>query len=129
MLLGRFSIAFVITVAMLLLFVLVGNLIGPGVTDYSDPIINGYRFNDAGHFEKTIIYKDDRNASKIVVDARVDSYFVDGDTLVVARRPREIYQEGGVTRSRLSASCEFYLINTISHTLTSVDKPPSLDCR
>lgn len=119
----------IVGVLFLLLIALASNFLGPGISDYSESIINGYSYNDAGHFERTIVYTDGQGSSSIVVNARVDDYLVNGDELVVARRPREVYDEGGVTNSRLSGNCEFLLVDTVKHTVIAIAKPSSLNCR
>lgn len=124
-----FKVVAVVGALSLLLVILASNLLGPGLSDYSETIVNGYSYDDAGHFEKTIVFTNSQGRSKIVVDARVDDYVVDGDTLVVARRPREVYREGDVTKSRLSISCEFLLVDTVTHTVTAVAKPAEMNCK
>ena len=124
-----FKVVVIVGALSLLLFALASNLLGPELSDYSESIINGYSYDDAGHFERTIIFTDGQGSSRIVVDARVDDYVIDGDTLVVARRPREVYREGDVTKSRLFISCEFLSINTVTHIVTAVAKPADLNCK
>lgn len=123
----KISLIFVLFVA--LSYFAVENILGPGVRDYSIEIVKGYSYSDAGHYEKTIIYTDSNGSSKIVVDARVDDYRVEDSKIYIARRPREIYEENGVTNSRLSAQCEYWEINTNNSKIRQIDPVDSLRCK
>lgn len=100
---------------LLIAFLLVG--CGPGVTDGSISISNGYRFDDAGNNEKAIIYFGDEREASIVIDARIDKYILEGNLIFVSRRPRELYKEAGVLKARISKNCEFWSINVKDHEL------------
>jgi hypothetical protein len=72
-----------------LLLLLIVNLLffyDPGVGNLPEPIINGYEYN--GYDEK-IVYQSEEFRPLTIIDSRVDEYRIDGDNLIVARRPRE----------------------------------------
>lgn len=75
-----------------------------------------------------IIFSDGTSRSHIVIDARVDDYRINDDVIYVARRPRDIYQKHGVTESRVSDHCEYWLINTLDSAVNQVDKINDLHC-
>lgn len=102
--------------------------LGPGAGDYSESLINGYGYHDAGHFERTIVFSEGEFA-RIVVDARVDDYLLKGNNLYVARRPRLIYRENGITKSRLAMECEYWVVNTVSHDVSRTDRAYGLACK
>lgn len=102
-------------------------MLGPGVSDYSTTLIGDYEYVDAGGYEKMIF--DDSN---IVVDARVDDYFVDGTKIYVARRPRMVHEATNrgrsAARSSLSSDCEYIVIDTFDHSVNYSGKSDSLSC-
>jgi len=56
--------------------------------DGETPIANGYSLSDSGGAGRVIVVRGNgRKFEGIVVDFRVDAYVLDGDRLVVARRP------------------------------------------
>jgi len=112
-----------ISLLIFIIFLIAASFIGPGVGDFSKPIINGYEYNFAGGDGIVIDYLGDDMPHKTIVDARVDEYRVDGDKLLVARRPREIYfDQDGAAIGRLLPICEYWTIDTKKHTtLKSVD--------
>ena len=112
------KVAKLVLVALVLfvsLYLVASQFLGPGVLDFSDPIINGYEYSDAGGYEKTIIYMGNERPRQIIIDSRVDEYRVDGDKLFVARRPVEVLKVGDVLESRLLAGCEYWLIHVKTH--------------
>lgn len=112
-----------------ILYLFLTNYLGPGVGDFSESILNNYFYNDSGHFEKTIVYLDKEGRPQIVIDARVDDYKLEGENLYVARRPREVYKEENVVKSRLSSECEYVFVNTNTHVKNKVSKIEGLSCR
>ena len=96
-------------------------LLGPGVGDFSDNIINGYEYDYAGGNERAIIYRGGERPNKIVIDARVEGYRAEGDKLFVVRRPREIYKDGDLTKGRLLNECEHWVIDTKNHQIEKVE--------
>lgn len=113
----------------MLLYIMATALLGPGIRDSSRPLLNGYIYNDAGHYEKTILRQIDRNNSKIIIDARVDGYKIDGDNIYIARRPREVHMEDRVVKSRLSSRCEYWQIDTVEHSAFQVSRVDDLSCK
>lgn len=110
------------------LYLVGSHFVGPGISDFEDPIINGYEYSDAGHYEKTIIYTGVERPKQIVVDARVDGYRIEGDSLFVARRPREGFKVGEVMHSRLKAECEYWVIDTKTHQIGRASESHGLRC-
>lgn len=104
---------------------------GPGVVDGKYPIINGYYYYDAGGWNKTIVYIDAKNKMTMVLDARLDRYRVIGNTIVVAMRP-VVDTNTNPIDVKVSNSCQHWLINTITHKVTKIDKSSAgneLSCR
>lgn len=104
---------------------------GPGNIDGAYPIKNGYLFYETGGNGKTIRYEEQRGWSVMVVPERVDAYEVDGDQIVVARRPADVVVVDGVADWRLGALCEYWSIDTKSHAvrrIADVSKWPSVRC-
>lgn len=118
-------VAFALTA---LLYLVAGQLLGPGVGDFSDPIINGYEYDDAGGYEKTITYRGNERSNQIIIDSRVDEYRVDGDRLFVARRPIEVFKVGDVMKSRLLGGCEYWVINVKTHRVEKTAESGGLRC-
>lgn len=96
-------------------YLIAGQFLGPGVGDFSDSLINGYQYDYSGGDERMIVYRGGERPNTIVIDARVDGYKVVDERLLVVRRPREIYQDDGITKSRLLNECEYWVINLNSH--------------
>lgn len=111
-----------------LLYFAAGQLLGPGVGDFEDPIINGYVYSYAGGYEKTIVYKGKERPNQIIIDARVDQYRVDGDKLFIAQRPVEIFKVGDITKSRLLNSCQYWIINVKTHYVEKTADVGGLRC-
>lgn len=96
---------------------------GPGI---GVPIINGYEYTDAGGYERMIT-----DQSRVVIDARVDGYKIEGDKIIVARRPRVTFYEGNqdqVLSSRLSGDCEYWAINIKTHRVEKSSEAHGLHC-
>ena len=94
---------------------------GPGVVDTTYPILNGYVFSDAGGPEKAIIYRGDAVPKGIVIDARVDKYRVVDNRIIVARRPEVLSKGTNPVTTKLSDTCEHWVIDTQTHAATRVD--------
>ena len=103
------------------IYLLASQFLGPGVGDFSDSLLNGYEYDYAGGDEKMIVYRGNDRPNIIVIDARVDAYKVVDERLLVVRRPREIYKDDGITKSRLLDECEYWVINTKSHQIEETD--------
>lgn len=93
---------------------------GSGSTDGEFPISDGYVLSDAGGNEKAIAYLDGRTLGPFVIDARVDSYIVDGRKIIVARRPVETVMRNGIADVVLSSTCEFWVIDTETHAVQQI---------
>lgn len=104
------------------LYFVAGKLLGPGVGDFTESLANGYEYYYAGGNERMIVYTGNERPETIVIDARVDDYRVVGDRLLVVRRPREIYQDGDVTKSKLFLKCEYWVINTKIHKIEKTQR-------
>ena len=126
---SAFRVMFFSMVLLVIIYFFLAIFAGPGVKDFSVDLVNGYSYQDAGHLEKVIVYSGGKSTSKIVVDARVDGYSVNEEMIYVARRPREIYQDKGVTKSRLSVSCEYWVINTIDSSVWQIEPINFLQCK
>jgi hypothetical protein len=103
--------------------------LGPGVKDFSSPIINGYEYFDAGGNERLIAYGGKERSQQVIIDSRVDEYRIDGNQLLVARRPREIFMEGATPNSRLLSVCEYWTIDTKTHQVTKASQVNGLSCK
>jgi hypothetical protein len=104
---------------------------GPGVTDGEISISDGYALSDAGGNEKMIVYREGKKLGNIVIDARVDDYFVDGKKIIVARRPAETVMRNGIADVKLLSTCEYSMIDTESRSvekIADVSKWPSVQC-
>ena len=122
-------IAIVLSV-MFFLYLVASIFLGPGASDYLIEIKGNYSYEDAGHFEKHIIFLDDKKKpSKIVIDSRVDDYIIDGDFIYVARRPVEYYKDGNIMKSNILNTCEYWRISTIDNTIQKTQPLPSLKCK
>lgn len=93
---------------------------GPGMTDGAYPIKDGYLLYDTGTNGKTIEYKDKKGVMNNVVRERADSYIVDGNKIIVARRPAEIVMRGGIADWKVSPTCEYWMINTETHAVEQI---------
>lgn len=114
-----------------MLYMVGRQFLGPGISDFSKPIINGYEYSDAGGYEKVIIYRGGERPPQMVIDARVDGHKIEGDKLIVARRPRETFYEGNqdqVLSSRLSGDCEQWVINVKTHLVEKTNEAQGLRC-
>jgi hypothetical protein len=104
---------------------------GSGSTDGEFPISNGYVLSDAGGNERAIAYVSGRTLGPFIIDARVDSYFVDGKRIIVARRPVETVMRNGIADVRLSPACEYWMIDTETHAvkqITDASRWPVVRC-
>ena len=110
-----------LTVGIFLSMLFAASFMGPGVKDYSYHLVNGYRYSDAGAGQTDIV----RTGKGIVIDARVDEYFVDGHIIYVAQRPM-IYEDisGKVISpiSKLSDFCVYWKINTKTHEIKEIER-------
>lgn len=105
---------------LLLVFAFLVAACGPGATDTTYPIADDYFYSDGSGFEKMIVYRGKAATRGIVVDARVDKYRVEGRRIVVARRPRLISENGGVSTTSLSNTCEHWVIDTDTHQVSQI---------
>lgn len=111
------------------LYLLASQFLGPGIGNASVPIVNGYEYDDAGGYEKAIIYKGSERPHQIVVDARVDDYKTEDDRLIVARRPRESHlAKDNALSSRLLPTCEYWVINVKTHQVEKTADSSGLRC-
>lgn len=112
-----------------ILYFLASKFLGPGLGDVSLEIANGYRYADAGHYEKVIVYRGSKRQTGIVIDARVDDYKTEGDQLLVARRPRvaELADDDAL-RSHLLPDCEYWIIDLKTHVVKQVTQLEGVRC-
>ena len=78
-----------------------------------------------------IIYRIGTEPGKIVVDARVDNYVLDGTKIIVARRPAETVMRNRIVGLELSPICEYWMIDTetnVIQQMTNADRWPSVRC-
>lgn len=124
------TVVVVTIVLVTILYFLGTQYLGPGVSDFSVPISNGYEYNDSGGYEKNIIYmgEDPGVTASIIIDSRVDDYKLVENKIFVSRTPREIYWVGDVPNSRLLSNCEFWVINTETHVVKRVSDSHGLRC-
>jgi len=116
----KFSVATI--VASLLLYLIAGSILGPGIRDYKKEILNDYEFSDAGGYEKMIIYSGKERRRGIVIDAQVDAYRVEGANILVAVTPRLIIEgDDKVLRTRLADKCEYWQIDTVAHVVRPIE--------
>ena len=101
---------------------------GPGVRDSSESIANGYEFVDSGGYEKVIVYKGMERPNEIVIDARVDAFRLEGNSVLVARRPRNVVVKDQVATARLSGECEYWTIDTGTHSIVQTPDSRGLRC-
>lgn len=98
--------------------------------DMSFEIVNGYRFSDAGGYEKSIDYSGSERNPGTIIDARVDSYKLEGKRIMVARRPRVTkLGEDDALHSSLQSNCEYWIVDAESHTSTQVEKINGMQCQ
>jgi hypothetical protein len=95
---------------------------GGGSRDFEVEIVDGYFFSDGGGDSRSIYLKSGGSLGPVGVDSRVDQYRVVDSRILVTRRPRVTFQSviGGVTvtDSRLAEVCEYWVIDTISDTVS-----------
>lgn len=114
---------------LLVVLLLGGRFLGPGVGDGATSIAAGYVYDDAGGYEKAIVYRGPDRVHTVVVDARVDEYRIDGTTLLVARRPRVTKQANDDTvDTSLLSVCEFWAIDLETHRVKKIPNPDGLHC-
>lgn len=72
-------------------FLLSSIIIGCGLDDYSQSLMNGYYYNDWGrHF---ITYKDTKNSELIVIDSEVINYQIENDILLASQIPKMLEEK------------------------------------
>jgi hypothetical protein len=111
------------------LYCLGSRYLGPGNADYAVAILGGYEFDDAGGYEKAIVYRGGAGPPTIVVDARVDAYEVVGNRIFVARRPRIVeLAADGAPNSRLLPTCEYWVVDTKTRDVYQVPARTGMTC-
>ena len=113
--------AFIACFIFVLLYFLGGRFLGPGITDFSESIVNGYRFIYTDRNGKMIVYRGKNRPNAVVISPRVDGYRVADEYIFIVRRPMEAYKDGEITKSRLLDECEYWMINTKSHQIEETD--------
>lgn len=94
------------------IFLLSSIIIGCGLADYSQPLMNGYYYNDWGrHF---ITYKDTKNNELIVIDSEVINYQIEGDLLLVSQIPKMLEEK--------NKQFVFWLVDTKSREALKFEK-------
>ena len=133
--LGRFTklvlVAVALFVALYLLFAVLyfaAARFWPNIFD-SKSIINGYEYLYMDRDAKMIVYSGNERSQAVIIDSRVDEYRVEGDRLIVARRPVEDHLAAdGVLHSRLLPNCEFWVIDTKTHKVEKTTNSGGLHC-
>jgi hypothetical protein len=106
-------------------------LAGCGPGDGDIPISKGYVLFDPGGVGRMISYRGDKRPNEVVIDPRVDTYIVDGEKIIVARRPLTAINHGVTTDWKLLPTCEYWMIDTETHAveeITDASKWPSVRC-
>ncbi|BAC96201.1 hypothetical protein [Vibrio vulnificus YJ016] len=124
-----FKLCLLVVSICLATYLAAASFLGPGVKDQSISLLGGYRYLDAGHYEKQIVYIEADKRVTIVIDARVDDYLIKDDVIYLARRPREIYNEDGIVKSRVSDVCEYWKINSHTGDVSKIESIAILKCR
>jgi hypothetical protein len=96
-----------------------------GFEDGEDAILNGYALRDAGGYQRTITYDGGPGNLQIVVAPRVDNYLVEGQSIILARRPWD------GRAMQLGIECDYLVVDTVKHTVTQIKKGkrwPQLRC-
>lgn len=98
--------------------------------DGATSIINGYQIVYISNDSILIDYAGADNKDKVTLEARIDAYKVEGDKILVARTPQEVYKnERGNSDYRMLPTCEYWIIDTKKHTLNKVNPINDLHCR
>jgi hypothetical protein len=98
---------------------------GPGVADGAYRIEGGYVFYETGGNGKTIRFEERKDWYTGVIPERVDAYVLDGKRILVARRPAEITNFAGLTDWKLSPVCEYWTIDTETHSIEQITDAPN----
>jgi hypothetical protein len=101
----------------------------PGFRDGATKIKNKYSFQDSGWHEKTIIYDNGSKFHDTIIDARVVQYVVDGEKIFVARNPVEVFYENGITNTKLTGKCEYWVIDTVTHSIAQIESSNKVSCK
>ena len=88
---------------------------GPGAGDGSTNIGYGYVFEMSGGDATYIQYVGNESEKGAVIPSRVEQFHLYDDWIFVSRMPRQIYQEGDVTESKIIQVCEYWVINGKTH--------------
>jgi hypothetical protein len=102
-----------------------------GVADGVTAISDGYVFYDTGSNGRSIRYEENIGWYVAVIDERVDNYVVEGDRILVARRPAKVVTDNDVARWELSPTCEYWEIELptrVVRRLPDGSPSPSLRC-
>ena len=114
----------------LFLWLVSSQFLGPGLADGSYPLLDGYELLDSGGDGVSVVYVDSENRSRDIVGERVDDYKISGNTLFVARRPRECHRaEDGALDCKVSTICEYWMIDTKKHIVQRTDKASDVRCK
>ena len=119
-------------IGLLILFFIAARLLGIVVQEIPFKIKNGYEYVDFSGHERIITYSGDQTDMKTIIEAKVVDYYLDSNVIFASRIPREIFTTaGGTVRTRLSGDCEYWAIDTESHTVKQIQKQDvkaDLDC-
>ena len=120
-----------VSLILLIIFVLIVFFSAHGARDFSKSLINGYEYV---YFDKDgimIVLPNKKNSkNSTVINSRVDDYRIEGDNILVARRPKEIYfDEQGSAMGKMLPICEFWIIDTKTHALLKVNNIQGLHCK
>ena len=126
---GRLGVLAAIALAVFGAFLLASPFLRYIIEGIPNEISNEYYFVDAGHYERSIEYMGRAREPGTVIDARVDDFKVDGDRVLVARRPRvtELGADDAL-RSFLLPRCEYWVIDLNTHTVAQVEWLQEVRC-
>ena len=94
---------------------------GDGETD----LVNGYKIVFVSSENVFIVDK-----NKVILDAKVENYRVEGNNILVAKRPIQFVDNDGLVLSKpvYSYICEYWIIDTKKNTLLKTSNIKDLDC-
>lgn len=97
--------------------------------DGASSIVNGYQIVFISKDDVLIDNAGSDSKHRVTLQARVDAYRVEGDTILVARTPQEVYlNEHGNSDYRMLSICEYWIIDTKKDTLKKTSKINGMSC-
>lgn len=105
---------------------------GPGAFDGQYEIAGGYALFETSSDGRSIVYRrPDTGSVETVVSPRIDAYVLDGDEIIVARRPAETRWRGQIPELKLLNGCEYWVIHVRTHTVARIpdaNRWPGIRC-